>query len=262
MSDHISESTQAEASASGERDPHGRPRPQYGEYAPDTAGSSRSDRDRADHGNTPHGDNRYRESTRTPHGVPHNLGVTGSAATRPVRPTETAGLRSRKEERAAAAASTSTPEERQLAPRRHPDSDEDAGAVLPARRDRVPTIILLVFGAVSALSLAGSLQTLPATLHRLQSALEVTDPLPTWVAPMGTIAALTVLFLWAIALLWSIQRMRRKKLTFWVPLACGVVAALLTFAVTSAGMMGALPLELLTDPERAREVLDAVQTLQ
>lgn len=99
--------------------------------------------------------------------------------------------------------------------------------------DRIITMLLLGFGALGALISAMALYQMPATLLQagvLLGAESVTiDPA---VRTLGIVGALVILTLYALTLIFSIQRVRAGKLTFWVPLSAGVLAAIITMIVT------------------------------
>lgn len=120
------------------------------------------------------------------------------------------------------------------------------------------TVVLLVLGAFSALYFAASLQQLPASLSMLASALEVDGfVLPESVATLGTVGALTILAVYAVNLIYSIQRMRRGKLAFWVPLVAGVIAVIVVFAFTAFALGQAPELaQVFTDPGASAKLLN------
>lgn len=129
--------------------------------------------------------------------------------------------------------------------------------------DRIITILLLVFGAVGALQFALGMLSLGAQLEivaEMLGAESVTAP-----ASMGvlqTVGAIAVLTIYAVALIWSVQRLRVKKLTFWVPLAAGALALVLVviFGVISVMLVPEL-LEYST-PENMERLLEQFGQLQ
>ena len=116
--------------------------------------------------------------------------------------------------------------------------------------DRIITLILLGIGALGALNIAAGLYELPANLRMIGEMLGASElEVPDAVATAGVIGAISVLTLYALTLIYSIQRLRGGKLTFWVPLTAGVVATLINagflyFAVTQMPELFAL----LSDP--------------
>ncbi|WP_281258175.1 DUF6264 family protein [Leucobacter massiliensis] len=59
-----------------------------------------------------------------------------------------------------------------------------------------------------------------------------------WVGTLGVVSGLAILLLFAITLLWSIQRMRARKLAFWVPLAAGGIAVVLALVIPMIALAG------------------------
>lgn len=99
--------------------------------------------------------------------------------------------------------------------------------------DLVITILLLAIGAYGALVFAGSFFQLVPELTRIAAVLGLNDFTPApWVGTVATVGAIVILALYAVTLIYSIQRMRAVKLTFWVPLSAGVLAILIFFIVT------------------------------
>lgn len=131
----------------------------------------------------------------------------------------------------------------------------------PSRKgDRVITILLLVVGAFGALQFAGGFMSLQQSFGIVADAFGMTD----WVAPpavatIGIVGTFIMLALYAATLLWSVQRMRRGKLAFFIPLI-GAVVAFITMFVIIAIAMGQSP-ELFTEmtPERLQQLVDALE---
>lgn len=214
-----------------------RPQPRYGEYAPEGAepAVAQDPAQTALPGSAPvmnptpntSGGGAYVGPT-VP-GVPHNLGVdrtAGDPAPQPYRAAPTAAG-------PASPADTSGGSYRATAP---------AGAAMPAthgrRGDRVVTIVLLVIGALGALLSAGVFQQLRDTLVIYTSAFDIdASQIPGWVGLAGTIGALAVLALYAVTLIASIGRMRAGKLSFYIPLIAGVIAAIATTVVLNVAVL-------------------------
>ncbi|WP_394552628.1 DUF6264 family protein [Agromyces sp. MMS24-JH15] len=118
-----------------------------------------------------------------------------------------------------------------------PASAPDAASLEAARPhpvDRVATLSLLVFGAFGAWNAASSLLLLPAsfrTAYEQQGIGEFTAP--EWMSTLTSIGVVVQLALYAAVLGWSILRLRRRRIAFWVPLAGGVVSTILLFAVVA-----------------------------
>lgn len=162
-------------------------------------------------------------------GVPRNLGKgvsrkpdgsSASAAVAPDRPAEPA-------------ASSVTPND---------SKGTAAGATrqLPAasvRIDRVATIVLLAAGAIGSLYMADSFMQLTPFFAQLYALFELGEfTAPAWFAVISTIGWMGQLLIWALTLLLSIQRMRRQKLAFFIPIA----GAVLSFIVAIVLMVVAI----------------------
>ncbi|MBO1900722.1 hypothetical protein J4H92_02015 [Leucobacter weissii] len=177
-------------------------------------------------------------------GVPHNLGASGSpSATRsPVSPPSD---------------SPATPPD----PARQPYAPAEGAAARVSggrRADRIITILLLVFATFGALYSAFSLNQLPSTLTLLGSVLEVEGfTVPSSVGTLGTVGALAIFALYAVTLISSIQRLRARKIAFWVPLTAGVIAFVVTFSLTAVALNQAPELiQVLTDPDSTAKLLE------
>lgn len=140
------------------------------------------------------------------------------------------------------------------------------GAGGPRLGDRVITIILLVLGGFGALNIAGSFFGLESQIHLTATmiGLENTE-VAGWVGPLGVISGLLVLLLFALTLIFSIQRMRANKLTFWVPLAAGGIAFVLLMVVPMIAMSAApeIMTQIQSDPTGSLDkMLDYVSEMQ
>ena len=195
-------------------------------------------------------------------GVPHNLGVSGSPTAASAQALQ----------RPAAHSAATTPGERPDAEPRHyrasapptlpaPAAAAPAtatGASAPRRGDRIVTIALLVLGAFGALYSAASMQQLPASLSMIAGALGVEGfVVPASVPTLGTVGALLVLAVYALNLVYSIQRLRHRKLAFWVPLVAAAIAFIVSFAFTAFAISQAPELmQQLADPNATVKLLD------
>lgn len=247
---------------SGEQDP--RPRPQYGEYAdpgdaPNSAGSPAVHPD-ASVPEPAHGE-RSGPSATAPlvqppsappapasgalPGVPHNLGVGG--APEPARRQRTDIAPERGEPYRAASAPEAGPADlrsedaspvAQHTPQRQAQPLPAGQPIAPRRTaDRIITVLLLAIGAYGALSSALAMLQLPSYLTMTAGMLGVEDlSVPSQVATIGTIGAIVILSLYALVLIFSIRRLRARKLTFWAPLAVGAIAFLVYFLALMIGL--------------------------
>src|SRR5690606_24802753 len=90
----------------------------------------------------------------------------------------------------------------------------------PSTADRVITIILLVIGAFAALQFALGMLTLGTQLEIIATTLGAESlELPPGITVLQSVGTITMLSIYAIALIWSVQRLRAKRIAFWVPLA-------------------------------------------
>ncbi|UBH04992.1 hypothetical protein K8P10_000503 [Leucobacter sp. Psy1] len=249
-----------------------RPRPQYGEYAPEgwswtPPGEESGATGPAASGQVPGSGAQAPSGSRSGRvdGVPHNLGAgsakpargsrsgqasandraKGSKSSTPqgkpsganpaperATPEQAAAHTPRKYRDDAATPPQAPPAATQVAA---PPQARSAQGARPARKgDRIVTIILLVIGAYGAFSISSGMFNLAPQLMLNASMLDVeTMTLPDWTGTAGTVTGLFVLLVWALNLLFSIQRMRAGKLAFWVPLVAAVIALVPVFIVMS-----------------------------
>ena len=196
-------------------------------------------------------------------GVPHNLGVKGDGAAAPARAPQLG-----EPYRASDPAPPTTVANPEAAPIQA-TPPAPTGTATPARpraADRIITVALLVLGGYFALSMAFSLSQLPSEFAKIAGDLKLADfTAPPQVQTIGTIGAILVLSLYALVLIFSIRRLRARKLTFWAPLAAGVLAWVLFFVLfaVSLGQSTELWQELMqvaSDPEKAQQLLDQLST--
>ncbi|WP_125098960.1 DUF6264 family protein [Leucobacter chromiireducens] len=247
--------------------PHAQARPAqpaYGEYAPEGWEWKPEGADTAPQPDAP----------RTL-GVPHNLGApaasatpgaaapgTGSASQAPTAPSNVG------------APGAQQPGEQQPGnPQAYRAAAPQPGPVYgmpgpdrPRTGDRVITIILLVFGAFGALSVARSFFGLETQISLMGTLIGIEEPrVASWVGTLGTVSALVVLLVWALNLLFSIQRMRARKLAFWVPLVAAVIAFVIVMVVPMVAMGGAPEImqQIEADPNGSlSKMLESLQELQ
>lgn len=225
------------------REPEGsnRQRPQYGEYASDAepeAGVTPAPTDQ-----TP----ANRSTLPDLPGVPHNLGVSGGVSGN-VAPSVSAPQvppAGQPEVPPAVPTAVPTAEPRNV-PLNVPQDDTQSTPSAPApvttpalrsernaknlRTDRIFTIVLLVIGAFGALNLASAAMNLGRQLHQVASAAGLDNyTLPAATGVIESVATITILSIYAVFLLWSVHRLRNKRMAFWVPL---VAAALAFIALT------------------------------
>ncbi|MBK0422653.1 hypothetical protein JD292_11280 [Leucobacter sp. CSA2] len=251
--EHPEEQPQAQPAAQQQPE---RPRPEYGEYAPDgwswtppgaeettpgaPAGAAATATDASGR-------------TGVPAGVPHNLGARPTDGQAPQRsrvpsagaqrapganPTsgDPAPYRATSPGGPAHQAPQSQPQQAQQP--QQPQQPRYAPAQgKPRTADRVITIILLAIGAFGALNLAASGFAIVQQMHLMGEMIGLEKvTVPEWVGPVGTVAGLVVLLVYALNVIYSIQRIRANKLAFWVPLVAAGIAFVVIMAVSMIAM--------------------------
>lgn len=208
------------------------------------------------------------------HGVPHNLGAprrdgqSGGAPAGGANTSAHAGTNSNSNsgsgERSYRASMPSTPPAQPpVQQNRHSAPSMTSAAPASARKhpvDRTATIALLAFGALGALYFAFSLQQMPASFSVMAQQLGASDLLiPGSVKTISTVGAIVVLTIYALNVVFSIQRLRAGKVTFWVPLVAFGVAIAVLFGC-SAIALSQMPelLQLLSDPGAVAKLFDSL----
>lgn len=263
--------------------PDTRPRPEYGEYAPEgwewkpepdatavNAGQAAASHQSAAGSG---GGSGRAGSSNTMQGVPHNL---GSSIPRPAR--RAAAKRSNTQTaagepyRSASAGQPAAPSQPQGQPQgqqpqfQNQQFQAPAGGVggyqKPANMgDRVITILLLVFGGFGALQSAFALMGMTTMFRVLEDAPGVTELTPpAWMDLTGKIAGMALLVLYGLVLVYSIRRLRARKLTFWAPLAAGMFATVVVLTIVGAAMVQTPELmEIIADPQASTELIEYLQ---
>ena len=222
-----------------------RPRPAYGEYAPEGWSWTPPGAEQAEGGNGGSASASGGKARGTagaaqsrpsdvPAGVPHNLGARGTTSGAPSRPQPATGQESAP---GSAAGRQDPPPYRADDPRDQRREARPAAAPAPApagganarprprTADRVITIMLLVVGAFGALNMAATMFALDAQMQLMGSMLGIDDlQVPGWVATVGLITGLAILLVYALNVIYAIQRMRAGKIAFWVPLTAFAIA--------------------------------------
>ena len=205
MSDHEAARRQGDTGADAAGSPSApdeRPRPQYGEYAPEGWTWKPSE---GEHASDP---------------APQMQAPRTSAATR----------------RADAAAHQPAPPAAPPAPA--PAPGRPLAPARPAHPlDRMITIALLVLGALGAWNTAISLQQMPQQIQQAYSMLGVGDfTPPPWLPTVATVGVIVQLALYAAVLGLSLLRLRAQRIAFWIPLVGGTVSVVLTFVLLAVVM--------------------------
>lgn len=134
-----------------------------------------------------------------------------------------------------------------------------AGNRKPYRKDFTVTVLLLAVATFGALTLGQSLLFLPQQMHQMVAALPQHNlTVPSWVTTAGQVGALVILSLYAMTLLFTISRLRARKLAFWAPLSAGLLAVLVTTGFIVVAMTATIPLAVLNDPAQMQTLLDAI----
>ena|GEM_PF-1169534 len=242
--------------------PDPRPRPAYGEYAPEgwewtppgeaapPSSSSSSPASQRPRGNTPTSTPPGGGTGRLP-GVPHNLGARGSVSSEVAEAS-----------RPATATDETNNSQHYRATPGQPGAVRSAGG----RRlgDRIVTIVLLVVGALGALNSAASLYSMSNEFERWGRVLEVGGfSVPASLTTLGTVGALLVLAVYALNVIYSVQRLRARKLTFWVPLVAAVLAGIITFTFIMIGIYQVPELlQRLAEPDAMELILSSLSAPQ
>lgn len=219
---------------------HTRPKPEYGEYAPEGWVNPVLQAEQAQSsggaGSTP----------KQLDGVPHNLGVQAAGGQQ-----TTADSSSTPSATPAESASDEKPKRsffsvkgsQNASGQSTPGQTTSARPARPA--DRIITIALLAIGAYGALNIADAMINLRQVFAQLYAIYDLGsfNP-PEWFAVLSSIGGILQLSLWAVTLLLSIQFMRRGRLAFYLPLVAAVLSFIVAIVVMSIAL-GAAP-ELMT----------------
>ena len=219
------------------------PEPRYGERAPEgwhwkpegaDTGAAAGNSPAAGSGST------VGPVSREP-GVPHNLGVNQQDSPD----------------------NTVTPGQAPTMPAYRPATQPQGGAPVasgkPSRRgDRIATIILLVAGTIGAVYLSLTMMLMKSSFNIIADLLNMANfSVPTTIQTLGTVGALILLGLYAVMLIFAIQRMRAGKVAFWIPLVAGIISVIVVVAIMSMAL-AQMPeiLKALADPDNVAKLLD------
>lgn len=106
--------------------------------------------------------------------------------------------------------------------------------------DRFVTIGLLAYGFVSVVTTAMSYLDLPSVMTEVMKMLGIDGEFTNYASGRlwGTIAAIVLMIGWAATAALSIRRLRRRRLTWWVPLVGAAVTTIATSICIMIPMMG------------------------
>lgn len=120
-----------------------------------------------------------------------------------------------------------------------------AAKVVPASAprntvDRFVTIALLAYGFVSVVSTGMSYLDLPTVMTQAMKMLGIDGEFTNFASGRlwGTIAAVILMIGWAATTALSIRRLRRRRITWWLPLAGAAATILVTSICIMIPMMG------------------------
>lgn len=110
---------------------------------------------------------------------------------------------------------------------------------LPVPRDRGISIFLLILGALSMIGYIANFQRLSAYVQVAYDQLDVgTVTTGGRMDIIGWVALGLLILLYVIALRWTTVRIRARKLSWFIPLAAGVLAAVITLIAIGMAMVG------------------------
>lgn len=142
-------------------------------------------------------------------------------------------------------------------------SDQKPAGERPKRTgDRVVTITLLVFGALGALNMGATMLSMRNTLSMIAEMMGVADAtVPPLVDTLATVGAILSLVIYTAVLLWSIARMRARKIAFWVPLLGAVIAGIVSTILMMIAIYQVIPQEVLQDPAQIDILMEKYQEM-
>lgn len=117
-------------------------------------------------------------------------------------------------------------------------------AAAPGRRrrpvDRIITIALLAYGLVSVIVTAVSYLDLPTAMNETMKILGIDGEFTNFAKGRlwGTFAAVVLVMGWALTALLSVRRLRRGKLTWWVPVVGAAATTIAASICIMVPMMG------------------------
>jgi NADH:ubiquinone oxidoreductase subunit 6 (subunit J) len=136
-----------------------------------------------------------------------------------------------------------------------------AGTAPKRGADRIISILLLALGAIGALNLGLSSMQMPSQMALGAEMFGLSDfVVPSSVSTIGTVGAIIILSLFAVTLIYSIQRLRARKLTFWVPLTAGVISFIVMLALTLIAFSQAPELlQAMAQPEATQQMFAYIE---
>lgn len=112
-------------------------------------------------------------------------------------------------------------------------------STLPVPRDRGISIFLLILGALSMIGYIANFQRLSAYVQLSFDQLDMgTITTGSQMDIIGWVALGLLIALYVVTLRWTTVRMRARKLSWFIPLAAGVLAALITLVAIGLAVFG------------------------
>ena len=106
--------------------------------------------------------------------------------------------------------------------------------------DRFATIALLAYGLVNVVMTGMSYLDLPTVLNEVMKILGIEGEFTDYAAGRlwGTVAAIVLVIDWTATAVLSVRRLRRGRITWWLPLVGAVVTSFLAGICVMIAMMG------------------------
>jgi energy-converting hydrogenase Eha subunit C len=106
--------------------------------------------------------------------------------------------------------------------------------------DRFATIALLAYGLVNVVMTGMSYLDLPTVLNEVMKILGIEGEFTDYAAGRlwGTVAAIVLVIGWTATAVLSVRRLRRGRITWWLPLVGAVVTSFLAGICVMIAMMG------------------------
>ncbi|HCS61917.1 MAG TPA: hypothetical protein DIW46_11085 [Microbacterium sp.] len=116
----------------------------------------------------------------------------------------------------------------------------DAAPAKPRRWDRIVTIALLAYGLVNVVTAGMSYLDLPTVMNESMNMLGVPGEFTNFEQGKlwGMIAAVLLVIGWVITAWLSVRRLRKGKLTWWLPIVGAAVTMLVVGVCITVPMMG------------------------
>lgn len=114
----------------------------------------------------------------------------------------------------------------------------EAGRTRPA--DRLITVALLAYGLVNVITTGLSYLDLPVVMNQTMDILGIEGEFTNFAQGKlwGTIAAAVLAVGWTVTAMLSVRRLRRRKVTWWVPLAGAAATMLVVSLCLMVPMLG------------------------